>query len=49
MNLARVALLVAVCLADGILLLKSVPAFASEIITDAGAAPTARRKHGPPA
>jgi hypothetical protein len=34
MNLARIALVLAVCLADGILLLKAVPAVAADIFAD---------------
>jgi hypothetical protein len=34
MNLARIALIAAVCLADGLLLLKITPAAAGEIIAD---------------
>jgi len=47
-SLARIALLVAVCLADGILLLKSVPAFASEIITDVAPPPPRAENMGHP-
>ena len=34
MNIVRITLILAVCLADGILLLRAAPAVAAEIITD---------------
>jgi hypothetical protein len=39
MDLARIALLVTVCLADSILLLKVTPAFAADIISDVAPPP----------
>ncbi|HEY2781398.1 MAG TPA: YXWGXW repeat-containing protein [Steroidobacteraceae bacterium] len=48
MSVARIVLLVAVCLADGILLLRSAPAFASEIITDVAPPPPRVENRGHP-
>lgn len=39
MNLVRIALVLAVCLADGMLLLQAAPAAAAEIITDVAPPP----------
>jgi hypothetical protein len=48
MNLARIALLVSVCLADGILLLKISPAVAAEIISDVAPPPLRTENFGHP-
>jgi hypothetical protein len=48
MNLARLALLVAVCLADGILLLKMTPAAAAEIVSDIAPPPPHAENMGHP-
>jgi WXXGXW repeat (2 copies) len=48
MDLARIALFVAVCLADGLLLLKFAPAAAAEIITDVGPPPPRAENPGRP-
>jgi len=39
MNLARIVLIAAVCLADGVLLLRAAPAMAAEIISDVAPPP----------
>ena len=39
MNLARIVLIAAVCLVDGVLLLRAAPAMAAEIITDVAPPP----------
>jgi len=48
MNLARIALLVSVCLADGILLFKISPAVAAEIISDVAPPPLRAENFGHP-
>jgi hypothetical protein len=48
MNLARIALLTAVCLADGILLLKVTPAVAAEILADIAPPPVRAENMGHP-
>jgi WXXGXW repeat (2 copies) len=48
MDLARIALLVAVCLADGLLLLKVAPAAAAEIITNVAPPPLRAENPGRP-
>src|SRR5258708_12552040 len=48
MNLARIALLVSVCLADGILLFKISPAVAAEIISDVAPPPLRAENIGHP-
>jgi len=48
MNLARIALLVSVCLADGILLFKISPAAAAEIISDVAPPPLRTENVGHP-
>jgi hypothetical protein len=48
MDLARIALLVAVCLADGLLLIKTAPALAAEIITDVAPPPLRAENPGRP-
>jgi hypothetical protein len=48
MNLVRVTLILAVCLADGILLLKTAPAVAAEIITNIAPPPPRAENIGHP-
>jgi WXXGXW repeat (2 copies) len=48
MNLARIALLAAVCFADGVFLLRSDPAMATEIITDVAPPPPRAESMGHP-
>jgi hypothetical protein len=48
MNLVRIALILTVCLADGILLLKAAPAVAAEIITDVAPPPARAENMGHP-
>jgi len=47
-DLARIALIAAVCLADGILLLLATPAIAAEIISDLAPPPPRAEKIGRP-
>jgi hypothetical protein len=48
MNLARIALLVTVCLADGIFLLKAAPALAADVIADIAPPPLRNETVGHP-
>jgi hypothetical protein len=48
MNLARIVLIAAVCLADGVLLLRTAPAMAAEIITDVAPPPPRIENMGHP-
>jgi hypothetical protein len=48
MDLARIALIAAVCFADGILLLRAIPAMATEIITDMAPPPPRAENTGHP-
>ena len=48
MNLARLALLVSICLADGILLFKISPVAAAEIISDVAPPPLRTENMGHP-
>jgi hypothetical protein len=48
MDLARIALIAAVCFADGFLLLRAAPAIAAEIITDLAPPPPRAENMGHP-
>ena len=48
MNLARIVLIAAVCLTDGILLLRAAPALAADIITDVAPPPPRAENMGHP-